>query len=148
MTRWVTHNEEETRNLGRTLARELAPDGVLLLSGDLGSGKTVLARGIGEGLGIDPREVQSPTFTLIREHEGRDGRLVHVDLYRLEPEQTAALGLEELLAGPGVKVVEWAERLPFAVPGARVMRLTRIETPRTPEGREIVETEDIQTDSR
>ena len=144
-SRWVTHSEEETRNLGRTLARELAPDGVLLLSGDLGSGKTVLARGIGEGLGIDPREVQSPTFTLIREHEGRNGRLVHVDLYRLEPEQTAALGLEELLAGPGVKVIEWAERLPFAVPGARVMRLAR--TPQTPEGREIVET-DIQTDSR
>ena len=147
-SRWVTQSEEETRALGRTLARELAPDGVLLLSGDLGSGKTVLARGIGEGLGIDPREVQSPTFTLIREHEGSGGRLVHVDLYRLEPEQTAALGLEELLAGPGVKVVEWAERLPFAVPGARVMRLARIETPQVPEGREIVETEDIQTDSR
>ncbi|HEV2856702.1 MAG TPA: tRNA (adenosine(37)-N6)-threonylcarbamoyltransferase complex ATPase subunit type 1 TsaE [Thermoanaerobaculia bacterium] len=148
MRRWTTRSEEETRELGRSLAGELAPDGVLLLSGELGSGKTVLARGIGEGLGIDPREVQSPTFTLIREHQGRGGRLVHVDLYRLEPEQTAALGLEELLAGPGVKVVEWAERLPFAVPGARFMRLARIETPQTPEGREIVETEDIQTDSR
>lgn len=149
MTRWVTRSEEETRDLGRTLARELAPDGVLLLSGDLGSGKTVLARGIGEGLGINPREVQSPTFTLIREHypsHGSGGRLVHVDLYRLEPEQTAALGLEELLAGPGVKVVEWAERLPFAVPGARFMRLTRIQGG---DGREIVETENtIQTDSR
>ena len=154
MTRWVTHSEEETRALGRALARELAPDGVLLLSGDLGSGKTVLARGIGEGLGIDPREVQSPTFTLIREHEGNShegsgGRLVHVDLYRLEPEQTAALGLEELLAGPGVKVVEWAERLPFAVPGARWLLFKRLQGG---EGREIVETvetEDIiQTDSR
>lgn len=144
-SRWVTRTEEETRDLGRTLARELAPDGVLLLSGDLGSGKTVLARGIGEGLGIDPREVQSPTFTLIREHEARNGRLVHVDLYRLEPEQTAALGLEELLAGPGVKVVEWAERLPFAVPGARWLLFKRLADG---EGREIVETEDIQTDSR
>jgi tRNA threonylcarbamoyladenosine biosynthesis protein TsaE len=143
LRRWTTRGEEETRDLGRTLARELAPDGVLLLSGELRSGKTVLARGIGEGLGIDPREVQSPTFTLIREHQGREGRLVHVDLYRLEPEQTGALGLEELLAGPGVKVVEWAERLPFTVPGSRIMRLARIE-----EGREIVETEDIQTDSR
>lgn len=146
-SRWLTQSEEETRDLGRTLARELAPDGVLLLSGDLGSGKTVLARGIGEGLGIDPREVQSPTFTLIREHEGGGGRLVHVDLYRLEPEQTAALGLEELLAGPGVKVIEWAERLPFAVPGARRLLFKRLATPQTPEGREIVET-DIQTDSR
>jgi tRNA threonylcarbamoyladenosine biosynthesis protein TsaE len=143
----VTHSEEETRELGRTLARELAPDGILLLSGDLGSGKTVLARGVGEGLGIDPREVQSPTFTLIREHyprHGSGGRLVHVDLYRLEPEQTSSLGLEELLAGPGVKVVEWAERLPFAVPGARFMRLARIQGG---DGREIVET-DIETDSR
>lgn len=143
LTRWVTRSEAETRDLGRTLARDLAPDGVLLLSGELGSGKTVLARGIAEGLGIDPREVQSPTFTLIREHQGRDSRLVHVDLYRLDPEQTAALGLEELLAGPGVKVVEWAERLPFEVPDARFMRLARIEG-----GREIVETEDIPRDSR
>jgi tRNA threonylcarbamoyladenosine biosynthesis protein TsaE len=141
LTRWVTHSEAETRDLGRTLARELAPDGVLLLSGELGSGKTVLARGIAEGLGIDPREVLSPTFTLIREHQGQSGRLVHVDLYRLDPEQVAALGLEELLAGPGVKAVEWAERLPFEVPGARTMRLARVEG-----GREIVETEDIHRD--
>ena len=138
MTQWVTHSEAETRALGLTLARELAPDGILLLSGELGSGKTVLARGIGEGLGIDPREVQSPTFTLIREHQGsgdRGGRLVHVDLYRLDPEDVAALGLEELLAGPGVKVVEWAERLPFAVSGARWLRLRR----RDGEEREITE---------
>jgi tRNA threonylcarbamoyladenosine biosynthesis protein TsaE len=136
----VTRSEEETRSLGRDLATELAPDGVLLLSGELGSGKTVLARGIGEGLGLDPREVQSPTFTLIREHRGSGGRLVHVDLYRLETEEAAALGLEELLAGTGVKVVEWAERLPFAVPGALALRLER--TPGS-EGREIVETENI-----
>lgn len=139
MARWVTRTEEETRALGRDLGRELAPDGVLLLSGDLGTGKTVLARGIGESLGIDPREVQSPTFTLIREHRGSGGRLVHVDLYRLEPEQTAALGLEELLAGPGIKVVEWAERLPFAVPGARTLRLARRAGG---DGREIIEEED------
>ncbi|HEX4961489.1 MAG TPA: tRNA (adenosine(37)-N6)-threonylcarbamoyltransferase complex ATPase subunit type 1 TsaE [Thermoanaerobaculia bacterium] len=135
MAQWVTHSEAETRELGRALARELAPDGVLLLSGELGSGKTVLARGIAEGLGIDRREVQSPTFTLIREHAGEGGRLVHADLYRLAPEETAALGLEELLAGPGVKVVEWAERLPFAVPGARRLRLRRL----TDEEREITE---------
>ena len=136
MKAWTTASETETRELGLALARELAPDGVLLLSGELGSGKTVLARGIGEGLGIDPREVQSPTFNLIREHRGEGGRLVHVDLYRLDPEETAALGLEELLAGPGVKVVEWAERLPFAVPGARRLRLRRLEGG----GREIRET--------
>lgn len=138
MNRWVTRTEAETLALGRELGRELAPDGVLLLSGDLGAGKTVLARGIGEALGLGAREVQSPTFTLIREHRGSGGRLVHVDLYRLAPEQTGALGLEELLAGPGVKVVEWAERLPFAVAGARALRLARIAEGEG-EGREIVE---------
>jgi tRNA threonylcarbamoyladenosine biosynthesis protein TsaE len=136
MRRWVTRSEAETQGLGREIGRELAPDGVLLLSGDLGAGKTVLARGIGEALGLAASEIQSPTFTLIREHRGSGGRLVHVDLYRLAPEETAALGLEELLAGPGVKVVEWAERLPFDVPGARVMRLARLPEG---DGREIVE---------
>jgi tRNA threonylcarbamoyladenosine biosynthesis protein TsaE len=137
--RWTTHSAAETQGLGRELGRELAPDGVLLLSGDLGTGKTVLARGIGEALGVAPGEVQSPTFTLIREHRGSGGRLVHVDLYRLEPEETAALGLEELLAGPGVKVVEWAERLPFAVPGARALRLARAAEAAEGAWREIVE---------
>jgi tRNA threonylcarbamoyladenosine biosynthesis protein TsaE len=125
---------------------ELAPDGVLLLSGELGSGKTVLARGIGEGLGIDSREVQSPTFNLIREHQGSRGRLVHVDLYRLTAEETAGLGLDELLAGPGVKVVEWAERLPFAVPGGRRLRLRRL-TGDGGDEREIAEDSDDDNDN-
>ena len=132
---WTTETEEETRDLGQSLAAQLAPDGILLLSGDLGSGKTVLAQGIARGLGIEPREVQSPTFTLIREHQGRGGRLVHVDLYRLDPADVPALGLEELLAGRGVKVVEWAERLPFEVSGARWLRLRRLDG----DGREITE---------
>jgi len=111
--RWITHGAAETERLGAALAGELGPDGVLLLSGELGSGKTVLARGVAAALGIDPRHVLSPTFTLIREHRGAGGgRLVHVDLYRLEPAEAAALGLDEVLAAPGVKVVEWAERLP------------------------------------
>ena len=116
--RWITRSEDETQEVGRELARRLEPDGVALLSGPLGSGKTVLARGVARGLGIDPRQVQSPTYTLIREHEGSAGRLVHVDLYRLAPEETLGLGLEEVLATEAVKVVEWAERLPLEVPGA------------------------------
>lgn len=136
MRRWTTQDEEETRAVGRELAAELAPDGILLLSGDLGAGKTVLAQGVAEGLGIAAREVQSPTFNLMREHRGPEGRLVHVDLYRLEPEDVGALGLEERLAGPGIKVIEWAERLPFPVPGARALALYRREGG----GREIVET--------
>jgi len=103
-------------------------------------------RGLATALGVPPGEIQSPTYTLIREHAwggdeatGGGGRLYHVDLYRLSPEEAAELGLEELLAGPGVKVIEWAERLGFAVPGA--LRLTLRRLPERPEetGREILE---------
>lgn len=136
--RWRTASEEETRRLGARLAEELRPDGLLLLHGDLGTGKTVLARGVAEALGVDPSEVQSPTFVLVREHEGPGGRLVHVDLYRIEPEEAAAVGIEETLAGPGVKVVEWADRLPYTPPGALRLHLERAgETER--EVRELFE---------
>jgi tRNA threonylcarbamoyladenosine biosynthesis protein TsaE len=130
---WISADEAATRRLGRALAARLVPDGALLLSGDLGAGKTVLAQGVAAGLGIDPAEVQSPTYTLVREHAGAGGRLIHVDLYRLEAGEILALGLDELLAGPGVKVVEWAERLPFAVAGALCLTLAR----RRGGGREI-----------
>jgi tRNA threonylcarbamoyladenosine biosynthesis protein TsaE len=122
--RWITADEQATRLLGRTLAGRLLPDGVLLLTGDLGAGKTVLAQGVASALGIDPREVVSPTYTLIREHRGPGGRLVHVDLYRLEPAEVLEIGIDEALAGDGVKVVEWAERLPFpSAFGGAVLRL-------------------------
>lgn len=129
----ATASEEETRALGASLARQLAPAGVLLLDGDLGAGKTVLAQGIARGLGINEREVQSPTYTLIREHLGERGRLIHVDLYRLDGEQVLGLGLDELLAEQAVKVIEWADRLPFVVPGA-----LRLELVRLPDGRREV----------
>ena len=82
-------------------------------------------------LGLDAREVQSPTFALLREHDlppetlpgGPGGRLAHLDLYRLSPDEAVACGFEEVLLGPGVKIVEWAERLPFAVPGALCLAL-------------------------
>ena len=126
MTPRRTVNEDETRALGRELAASLAPSGVLLLDGDLGAGKTVLTQGLAAGLGIDPREVSSPTYTLIREHRGPRGRLIHVDLYRLAGDDVLGLGLEELLAEDAVKVIEWADRLPFAVPGALRLELTRL----------------------
>lgn len=125
MTRWLSHSEAETEAVGRALASAVLPDGVLLLSGDLGAGKTVLVRGVAGVLGIDGAEIQSPTFTLMRSHQGTNGSLLHVDLYRLEPEEVPELGLEEALYGPGVKVVEWAERLPFEVVGAVEVVLRR-----------------------
>jgi len=142
--RWITRAAAETERLGAELAAELEPDGVLLLTGELGSGKTVLARGVATALGIDPRQVLSPTFNLIREHRGAAGgppRMVHVDLYRLEPREAAALGLDEVLAGAGVKVVEWAERLPGPPPAEAATLALHLR--RLPDGqdeeREIVE---------
>ena len=138
MRRWRSASVDSTRAIGELLAAELAPDGCLLLYADLGAGKTVLAQGIARGLGVDPSEVQSPTYTLLREHQGERGRLLHFDLYRLAPDEVAAAGFEEPLLGPGVKVVEWAERLPFDVPGALRLSLARAGGA-DPEERELVE---------
>lgn len=123
--RLETTSEEETRSFGRRLTARLPADATLLLYGDLGSGKTVVAQGIGEAIGLAADEVQSPSYTLIHEYRAGGRRLIHIDLYRLEPADLPALGLEELLAGPGLKVVEWAERIDFPVPGAWRLRLER-----------------------
>lgn len=114
---WITAAEEETRSLGETLAREfeLVGHAVLLLIGEMGAGKTVFTQGVGRGLGVSEREVQSPTFTLVREHRGGRVDLIHLDLFRLEMAEVHAIGIEEILASPGLKVVEWAERLPPAL---------------------------------
>lgn len=125
MRSWRSHDEGQTRAIGGQLAAELEPDGVLLLTGDLGAGKTVLVQGLAAELGVDPRQVQSPTFTVVREHQGDRHALIHVDLYRLEPAEAAAIGIEEMLAGPGVKAVEWAERLPCPVAGGLWLEIRR-----------------------
>ena len=137
MRSWRSRSEAETREIGARLAAELEPDGVLLLSGDLGAGKTVLVQGLAAALAIDPREVQSPTFTVVREHHGGRRPLLHVDLYRLEPPEAAALGIEELLAGPGIKAVEWAERLPCPVTGAISLEIRRRDGERSIHERRI-----------
>lgn len=109
---WITTDEEETRALGEAIASEWGADQLCLLVGALGTGKTVFSQGLARALGVNPREVQSPSFTLVREHRGRAVDFIHIDLFRLEPDELAAVGVEEILAGDGVKVVEWAERLP------------------------------------
>lgn len=123
MKAWSTFSEGESREVGRHLADLLAPNGILCLRGELGAGKTTLTQGLASGLGIEPSEVQSPSYTIIREHEGNGGRLIHIDLYRLEPDQASALGLEEILAGAGVKAIEWPERLPFEIPEANHLKI-------------------------
>ncbi|MEM7356370.1 MAG: tRNA (adenosine(37)-N6)-threonylcarbamoyltransferase complex ATPase subunit type 1 TsaE [Acidobacteriota bacterium] len=135
--RVLSHSEAETEAVGAALVASVGGEAVILLEGDLGSGKTVLVRGIADALGIDRREVQSPTYTLIHEHEGPRGRLVHVDLYRLEGEEIVALGLEEMLAGPGIKAIEWAKRLDET--GLAPSAAYRVELRRTATGeREIL----------
>jgi tRNA threonylcarbamoyladenosine biosynthesis protein TsaE len=104
----VTHSEGETAAVGRDLGRRLAAGAVVLLEGPLGAGKTAFARGLAEGLGCDPEDVSSPTFTIVQEYRGRVN-LQHVDLYRLQPNEVDDLALEDLLEG-GVMAVEWAER--------------------------------------
>jgi tRNA threonylcarbamoyladenosine biosynthesis protein TsaE len=114
-----TVSEAETIALGERLARELPPRGVVLLIGNLGAGKTTLAKGIVNGLGAAaPDEVSSPTFTLI--HEYGEGRVYHVDLYRLdEPREVATLGLEEIFERDGLVLIEWGERFPRLLPANR-----------------------------
>jgi tRNA threonylcarbamoyladenosine biosynthesis protein TsaE len=107
-----THSEAETRGIGRDLAALLEPGSIVLLSGDLGAGKTAFVRGMAEGLAIAPAEVSSPTFTLIQEYRGGRLRLYHVDLYRLTSLEVDDLGLDELTLEGGVTAIEWPDRLP------------------------------------
>ena len=105
-----TVDEAGTAAAGEALGRGLAPGAVVLLYGDLGAGKTAFVRGLARGVGANPDEVSSPTFTIVQEYVGADVTLYHVDLYRLEPAEIDDLGLEDLVAGDGVVAIEWAER--------------------------------------
>ena len=109
---FLTKSAEETFELAYSIGEAITEPTVFLLEGDLGAGKTVFAKGIAAGLDIDPAEVNSPTFTLVNEHEGRM-RLYHLDLYRIEggADELRELGLEEMLNEPNaVVMIEWPER--------------------------------------
>jgi tRNA threonylcarbamoyladenosine biosynthesis protein TsaE len=108
MTR-VTYSEAETAAVGRELAASLCSGDVIVLSGDLGAGKTAFVRGVAEGLGVDPADVTSPTFTLIQVYRGGRLPMHHVDLYRLKPAEADDLGLDEIVA-TGVTAIEWPDR--------------------------------------
>ena len=114
----VAHSEDETHAVAHALASRLAAGDVVLLSGTLGAGKTAFVRGMAAGLGIDPADVSSPTFTLIHEYRGGRLTLYHADLYRLDRAATDELGLEEMGAADGVLAIEWPERLSHDMPAA------------------------------
>ena len=110
---YITRSYEETFELGERIGEALTERIIFLLHGDLGAGKTVFSKGVAAGLGIDPVDVTSPTFTLINEYEGRLP-LYHIDLYRLKTGATTGLGLEEIFEKPrAVVLIEWAERLGY-----------------------------------
>jgi tRNA threonylcarbamoyladenosine biosynthesis protein TsaE len=113
-----THSEEETIELGRTIAGGLPKRCVVLLIGNLGAGKTTLAKGIISGLGAgSPEEVASPTFTLIHEYPGA----YHIDLYRLDTAaQVATLGLDEIFDRDAVVLIEWGEKFRELMPADRI----------------------------
>ena len=108
---YQSHSEEETRRIAAAFAANLESGTVVLLGGDLGAGKTAFARGLAEGLGINPDEVTSPTFTLVHEYQGGRLPLIHVDLYRLDRAELDEIGLDQDLAARGIVAVEWPERL-------------------------------------
>ncbi len=134
----VSRSEAETAEVGAVLGQALAGPvaaeasplpHVVLLEGEMGAGKTALVKGVAVGLGVDPASVQSPTFTLLNEYQDATGatRLVHGDLYRLEPEEVEGAGvLDALFKEDCVVIIEWSERLPHPVPGAVTLRLSRL----------------------
>ena len=119
----ITGSEEDTILEAAKLASDLAPGAVLLLSGELGAGKTAFVRGLAKGLGLDAEEVTSPTFTLVHEYQGGRLPLIHVDLYRLERAEIDDIGLDEELASRGVLAIEWPERLSREPAGAVIVRI-------------------------
>jgi tRNA threonylcarbamoyladenosine biosynthesis protein TsaE len=125
---WHTsRSERETAALAEALAGELRAGDVLLISGTLGAGKTAFVRGLAEGLGLDPRDVSSPTFTLVHEYRGGRLTLYHVDLYRLDRAATDDLGLDELGVRDGILAIEWPERLSHPLDGARRIQIEIID---------------------
>ncbi len=120
---------DRTRTIGRSLGRAAAPGTVLALVGELGAGKTQLAKGVADGLGVRS-VVNSPTFVLMNEHVGRL-RLFHVDAYRLgDPEEALAAGLLDDRQVDGIVVIEWADRLDGLLPQERLeITLSTLDEP-------------------
>ena len=113
----ITHSAEETIAWGRELAKRLQPPVLVLLSGELGSGKTTLTKGLVTGLNAATEdEVTSPTFTLIHEYGGGQ-KVFHGDLYRIENfHDFETLGLEDIFARPAIVILEWSENFPLKTP--------------------------------
>jgi len=123
----VTHSEAETAAAARRLASTLPRGVVVLLEGELGAGKTAFVRGMAEGLGIDPQEVTSPTFTLVQEYRSGNAVLFHVDLYRLSAAEADDLGLDEMAEQGRAMAIEWPDRLRTAIGDSVRVRISHAD---------------------
>ncbi len=116
MATFISNSPAETEAIGRQLAAQIDVGSILALKGDLGSGKTLLVKGLVAGLGSSG-DVTSPTFTIVHEYGGGRVPVYHFDFFRLEDRQSVArLGLDDYFFGDGVSVIEWADRFPEFVP--------------------------------
>ena len=137
-----TKSAEETIALGRELASKLAPPKLVVLRGDLGTGKTTLVKGIAEGFhAASEEDVTSPTFTLIHEYRGPRATLYHIDLYRVDtPRELETLGLDDLLAPNCILLIEWGEKFPRLQRDRDVeITLGRVEDERVGENQRIIQ---------
>ncbi len=127
MTEFISHSEEETRAIAKEIASGLKKGDVLLLEGDLGAGKTVFAKGVAEGLGVE-EEVTSPTYAYMNEYEGRALTLYHYDCYRVESAaQAEGLGLSDYFDMGGVCLVEWPQNIaPLLPKGCTHVRIEKL----------------------
>ena len=145
MQQFETTSAQETSEIGKKLAGQLPSRGVVLLIGNLGAGKTTLAKGIVEGLGVaSADDVSSPTYTIVHEY-GDPVRVYHIDLYRLETmEEVLGMGIEDLLDSPALLLIEWGERF------MQLMPASRFEIRISPEGecsRRVIVTETAELNS-
>jgi tRNA threonylcarbamoyladenosine biosynthesis protein TsaE len=118
----ITHSAEETTRWGREFAKRLQAPVLVLLTGDLGTGKTTLTKGIVSGLGAATEdEVTSPTFTLVHVYGGNPVKVFHADLYRIESfHDFETLGMEDMFSTPVVAILEWSERFPLESPWPQI----------------------------
>lgn len=117
----ITHSAEESTEWGREFAKRLKAPVLVLLTGDLGTGKTTLTKGLVSGLGAaSENDVTSPTFTLVHVY-GKEAKVYHADLYRIESfHDFETLGLEDLFASPAVAILEWSEKFPLQSPWPQI----------------------------
>lgn len=105
------NNEAETLEFAKQFSGDLKPGNVVALSGELGAGKSVLARALMRSLGVKDKALPSPTYTIIQEYEGKECRIAHMDWYRLESvEELEAIGVREYFQKPWICLIEWPER--------------------------------------